>query len=319
MKLWTSLLAVLVLLSAAGIAKAAPVDPAADAKNKSEENADNNGTEEEGESNTSAGEEERTGTHSWDAPAIRVEGHDSDLREEDRIGSYGMPRWAARRRFNRCRIYVRPEGQFEFEFWSIHEVPRRSNHGSEAVGNEWQFEAEFGLPYRFQFDLYLIFEKSGNFGALEPAEIVTELRWAPLDWGVIYTNPTLYLEYAFKNGKANKIEAKVLLGDEIVPRVHWGANLVYEHSLGGDHENTFGLVLAVSFTVIDEILSVGWEHQTEIEDSAEDRGTYTDSHITGPSIQIRPLPQMHINIVPLIGIGGHSPGMKLYMVLGWEF
>ena len=198
-------------------------------------------------------------------------------------------------------------------------MPRRSNHGSEAVSNEWLFEAEFGLPYHFQFDLYLVFEKSGNFGTLEPAEITTELRWAPLDWGVVYSNPTLYLEYAFKNGGPDKVEGKLLLGDEIVPRVHWGANLVYEHSLGGDHENVLGIVAAISFTVIDEVLSVGREHQSEFEVTADDRGHYIDSHISGPSIQLRPLPQMHINIVPLIGIGGHSPGMKLYMVLGWEF
>ncbi|MDA1192303.1 MAG: hypothetical protein O3A46_11555 [Candidatus Poribacteria bacterium] len=56
---------------------------------------------------------------SWELPAVVVAGERSELREEDRIGTYEQPRWSASRRFGRTRVYVRPEGQFEFEYWFI--------------------------------------------------------------------------------------------------------------------------------------------------------------------------------------------------------
>ncbi len=283
---------------------AEPVDPAAEAKNKSEGEAE--GTK-------------PAGTHSWDAPAIKVPGFEAKLKEEERIGSYGQPRWSAHRRFNRTRQYVRPEGQIDFEIWSIHKGPRRSNHGDEAVENEWQTELEFGLPYRFQFDAYLVLAKTGREGELELAEEKFELRWAFMDWGKIYSNPTLYFEYAIHNHDFDSVEVKLLLGDSIIPRLHWGVNLVYEHVLGGDHNNNFAFTAAISYTVIDSVLAIGWEHQSEFEDSADNRWDFEDSHITGPSIQIRPSPQAHLNLVPFFGVGGHSPAFKFYFVFGWEF
>jgi hypothetical protein len=39
------------------------------------------------------------------------------LREEELIGAYQQPRWTAKRRFPTTRIYVRPAGTFQFEWW----------------------------------------------------------------------------------------------------------------------------------------------------------------------------------------------------------
>src|SRR5207244_1600322 len=43
----------------------------------------------------------------YDLPAVTVSGaRASDLREEDRVGTYGQPRWTATRRFPNTRVYV---------------------------------------------------------------------------------------------------------------------------------------------------------------------------------------------------------------------
>src|SRR6266436_9927032 len=57
---------------------------------------------------------------SFELPAVTVVGEKpSDLREEDRVGSYGQPRWTATRRFPNTRVYVVPEGKIEGELWFI--------------------------------------------------------------------------------------------------------------------------------------------------------------------------------------------------------
>jgi len=53
---------------------------------------------------------------SWEVPETVVTAREGRfLREEDRIGPYGQPRWTAHRRFPSTRVYVAPPGQFEFE------------------------------------------------------------------------------------------------------------------------------------------------------------------------------------------------------------
>src|SRR5215204_3284213 len=63
--------------------------------------------------------------HSWEMPTTVVTGESwSPYRESDLIGSYGQPRWSARRLFPTTRTYVIPEGQLEFEHWTRVKTPR---------------------------------------------------------------------------------------------------------------------------------------------------------------------------------------------------
>src|SRR5262245_17120649 len=56
---------------------------------------------------------------SWELPPVTVVGESpSSLREEERIGPYGQPRWTAARRFPTTRVYVIPEGKVEVEGWA---------------------------------------------------------------------------------------------------------------------------------------------------------------------------------------------------------
>lgn len=264
---------------------------------------------------TAATQEPRTG-HSWELPETVVVGdRDPYYREEDRIGDYGQPRWTARRLFPTTRIYVRPAGQFQFEHWTRVKVPRDS--GKSTVEN--QYELEVGLGHRLQLDLYFVTEKGGREGEIDTTEQKYELRYALADWGEIWLNPTLYLEYVERSAQHDKVEGKLLLGEELARGWHFGSNLVFEHELGGELENEYGLTLGIAHTVMDEKLAVGAELKAALVDVHADRGDYTKELEIGPSIQYRPVPAMHIDFAPLVGIGGESRALDIFLVLGWEF
>src|SRR5436190_23170624 len=91
----------------------------------------------------------------WRMPAIDVYGK-APLVEEDRIGDYAQPRWTAHRRFGETRVYVIPKGMAEFEYWLI---PETARDGSTVLTS--QYEMEFGLPGRFQLDLYAVSDQQG--------------------------------------------------------------------------------------------------------------------------------------------------------------
>lgn len=256
-----------------------------------------------------------TRLRSWEMPPTVVRATPGALREEDLIGSYGQPRWTARRLFPTTRVYVRPAGDFEIEHWTRVKVPR--DGGSTTV--ETMYELEIGLPGRFQLDLYHVTAKSGREGELDTAEQKYELRHALADWGEIWMNPTVYFEYVSRDAEVDKVEYKLLLGDELAEGWHFGSNLVLEHELGGPGENEYGLTMGLARTVVDETLSLGAEVKAAILDVSDDRGEYTEELEVGPSLRWMPLPQVHIDFAPLFGIGPDSRSMDIFVVLGWEF
>jgi hypothetical protein len=237
------------------------------------------------------------------------------LREEDLIGPYRQPRWTARRRFGETRVYVVPEGDVEFEYWLIPKL-RRNGEDTEIAQ---QFEIEMGLPHRFQLDLYAVTHKEGNEGTLAFDETKLEVRWAFADWGKLWGNPAVYLEWVAIDSAPDHIEGKLLMGDQLAPGLHWGANLVFEHEMGGEQTNAQELTLGLSHTVRDEKFSIGAETKLAWEDVKGDRGNYAREFLLGPSIQVRPLPQAHLDIVMLAGLNDDAPRAKGIFILGWEF
>lgn len=251
---------------------------------------------------------------SFELPPVTVVGEKpSELREEDRIGSYEQPRWTATRRFPGTRVYVVPENKVEIEYWLR---PTFTRDGDTEIRT--LYEIEFGLPYRFQLDLYLRTDQEGDDSEILLGSQL-EVRWALADWGKIPGNPTLYLEWVGLEQRPDKVEAKLLLGGEIAPRWHWGSNLVAELETGGEREYEYQLTGAISYTVIDEKFSVGAEGIIALTDVKDDRGNFSDSYLIGPSFQFRPIPPMTINLAPLIGIGQDSPRAQVFLNIGYEF
>jgi hypothetical protein len=250
---------------------------------------------------------------SWEKPAIVVEGTRlSPYREEDLIGGYEQPRWTAHRRFAGTRVYVRPEGQVDVEQWFRW---KNSKNGPDELVT--QTEIEFGLPHRFQLDYYLITRNKDG----EPTKVdnALEVRYAFADWGRVWGNPTLYVEWISQDSDPDKVETKLLLGDQLAPGWHWGTNLVWEQETGGARTSTYEFTAGLSRTAIDDRFSWGLETKLEWEDEAGSRGNYSKDMRLGPSFQWRPIPQMHFDFAPLFGLTSDSLRSDVYLIFGYEF
>jgi hypothetical protein len=252
--------------------------------------------------------------HPWELPPVEITGERTPaLREEQRVGSYGQPLWTASRRFGEERVYVNPAGSLEFETWFIPTVNRK---GATEFENKNEFE--FGIPGRIQFDIYLTQTWEGA-GSKTSNGASFELRYALADWDKIWGNPTLYFEWEKGDNTPDVLEFRLLLGGEIAPRWHWGANVNYEHQTGDLMTNQYEMTGGVSYTLVDSRFSVGAEIKFNETDAHGSRGTFTDNFLLGPSILFRPIDRMHVDVVPLVGLTHETPDLQAYVVLGWEF
>jgi hypothetical protein len=257
---------------------------------------------------------------SYEAVAV-VPPAPGSLREEQRIGSYAQPRWTARRRFPTTRVYVRPAETIAIEWWL---ETKLNLEDTDQARYRSQFEIEFGLGHRLQLDLYLQTEQDGHTAPLELKAEKVELRWALADWGLIPLNPTLYAEYVRQHDAPPKVEFKVLLAEELARGVHFGFNVVFEHELGAEQENEYALTTGVSYTIVDEVFSLGAEVKFETFDTKDERLTFDNWELLGgPSLAWVPVPPMSILLVALFGNeteGEESvPLFEPTLIAGWEF
>lgn len=252
----------------------------------------------------------------WEYPVIQVNASRLPrLREESLIGSYEQPLWTATRRFPTTRVYVVPEGKMEMEYWL-----RTTFKKDRTTSYRSLYEAEFGLPHRFQLDIYYRTDQDGDEGELFNSEQL-ELRYALADWGKLPGNPTLYLEWIRhdKRGEPDQIEPKILFGGELAQGWHWGVNFVAECQTGGALEREYQLCSGLSYSVRDYKLSLGGECRAAFTDTKEDRGAFSNDVQLGPSVQYRPFPQMTLNFAPLFGVTSESNRAQMWFNVGWEF
>jgi hypothetical protein len=244
-------------------------------------------------------------------------------KEEALVGPYKQPEWTTRRRFPSTRVYIQTlPGKVEFEQWMEVRIPKSDSKNAET---RMRTEFAFGFTDRIQLDLYLNTvhkrnEANSSFGWRGWSG---EIRYALADWGVLPGNPTLYFEYLFFNGDPDKIEPKILLGDELASNWHWGINGVYEREIAGapDRDEEWKITGALGYTLIDEKLSLGsaLEYSVETERASGIDDETTHEVLIGPSLQWRPIKNAHFDIEPLYGVTDESKRMKMYLVFGWDF
>ena len=255
---------------------------------------------------------------SWELPPIIVTADRterlSDYREDDRVGSYGQPRWTATRKFTTTRVYVVPEGKMEAEYWL-----RSTFNKDGTVNYRSLYEAEIGLPHRLQLDFYARTDQQAGGEVYNSQQY--EVRYALADWGELPANPTLYLEWIRHedDGEPNQVEPKLLLGGDICPRWHWGLNLVGEFQTGGELEREYSVRSGISHTLVDSKFAIGAESQANFTDTKDDRGDLESAVTVGPSFQYRPVSQMTVNFAQLFGVTGDSPVAQVWLNAGWEF
>ena len=241
-------------------------------------------------------------------------------RDTDLIGEYKQPVWTTKRRFTDTEVYVLPPGELSLDFWFI----TRGDMVSDGQPfNRWKLELEYGLGKRFLADFFLQFEQAGYSGELKLSEIELELRWAWADWGVLWGNPTIQVDYEFKTQAPQAMEAKLMFGDQFKDRWFWGLNFFYGREFGSPGEQEFGATLGMSYIFIYNRLSFGFELKTELEGAGEDGVV-----LAGPSLQIRATKNIYIDLIPMAGVrfGEGLPGgsdavgaYQVYLILGSTF
>jgi hypothetical protein len=247
----------------------------------------------------------------------------SMLDEERAVGPYDKPEYIKARRFTTTRVYLQTDpGEVQFEQWIEIREPKDPKKAGEVRLRE---EFEFGVANGVQLDLYAMTEQSreGTNSSMDIRGWSAEVRYAPWKWNEVFGNPTAYLEYILRNDSADVIEPKLLFGGEVAPGWHWGANLVYERELATEDlvDEEYKVTGALSYTILDRKLSAGVEMEAAYAVEREVAGEVDrarEVHV-GPSIQWRPLPQAHLDVVPLFGCTGESNRMKMYIVFGWKF
>ncbi|MCX7944344.1 MAG: hypothetical protein N2746_07550 [Deltaproteobacteria bacterium] len=222
------------------------------------------------------------------------------MKDSERVGSYNQPVWTTKRRFPTTRVYVIPENKVELEYWLLMEGNLEDNTDPKYTGI---YEIEFGLGHRLQSDFYLkTLQKDSN----SPIEIISqsiELRYAFFDWGKVFGNPTIYLEWIRQSAKPQKGEIKLLLGDEISERLIWGANLIFERVLGGESEQEYAFAGGIAYSLIDGYLSLGLETKVVFEDDKSKRFDFFEKKfLLGPSILYKPVPAVSLIATPLFGL-----------------
>lgn len=241
---------------------------------------------------------------------------ENQLTEELPVGPYQQPAWTTARRFSTTRVYLQqpPWGVGVEQWWR-----GRFLRGGDSK-HLFQEEVEIGLPHRFQLDLYENWQID-EAGHVDHHDVAVELRWALADWGQIPLNPTLYGEWKFVDGALGPdvYEVKLLLGEELVPRWHWGFNIVYEQEVGGGRATEWAASQGISYTLLDEKLSIGVEMKYVNESEEGSRSDAENKFLIGPSVQWRPTLRSHVDIVPLFGATDDSPHVEAFVILGFDF
>ena len=149
------------------------------------------------------------------------------------------------------------------------------------------------------------------------------MRWALADWDRIPLNPTVFGEWKFRNAEADSFETKLLLGGDIVPRWHGGMNIFFEQQVGDQREQEIAGTGALSYTLLDELLSVGIEMEFTAEREAapppDESNDFKYKFVIGPSLQWRPFSHFFVDVVPLFGTTDDSPIIESFIVIGFDF
>jgi hypothetical protein len=240
----------------------------------------------------------------------------SVLSEETPIGATGRPEWTGARRFPGTRVFIQKEPwEVGLESWW------RLKHGRDgSIHHRLLEEVEIGLPGRLQLDLYNDIE-GDRTGAFHYQSFNVEMRWALADWGVIWGNPTLYTEYKFAQAHwgPDVYEFKLLLGDQIASRWHWGVNFVWEAETGGEREQEFQVTGGLSYTLIDGRLGIGVEAFYDHDTVAGGRGTPAHQFAIGPSLQLRVTDRIHVDLTCMFGTNQDTERQIGYLVIGCDF
>src|SRR5712691_3694912 len=191
-------------------------------------------------------------------PEVEVHG---EANEFDEPGGYGQPEWAERSQASSTtKLYVLSPYEV---FVGIFSESDFREHGKPT--HDLMQEIEVGLPHRFEVG----FENHFGISDDRVAETIAalEARYALGAWNAIPLNPAIAGEYKFglnnrpggDTHQPDAYEARLLVGQEFVPRVQWAANVFFQQDLGAPHNREAGLTQDITYLAIADKLEIGAE------------------------------------------------------------
>jgi hypothetical protein len=219
------------------------------------------------------------------------------------------------RLFAGTRFWRLDPGRYEVETWWEAQVAKDQSGTSHLL----QAEIEIGLTSHIQIDLYEVMQVKPDQSLTHEGNRI-ELRYSlARQYGDIWANPTVYLEWHPRHGAPDRAEARLLLGGQITGRILGAANLYYEQNVessgpeGTDAE--LGAQLAAN-TPLASWLRFG----AELKLGLDQHGTSTFSPVTlaGPNAILK-LGMFKLTTTLFFGLAHDDPRIDLFLIAGYGF
>ena len=243
------------------------------------------------------------------------------------VGDTRSPSWTQSRSFTGTRFWRLDKGEQEFEAWYTGRFKHDGVDGQER--HLWQLEYMVSLIRGVQLDVYFNYVKdAGDDPHIEGAQI--ETRIAPWDYGKVFGNPALYLEWHPQTRGPNRGEVRLLLGGQLgTPALRGAINPFYEANLDSatgvkaDYkpETEIGVSGAIAYAVL-PFLGLGGETRV----SAEQQGKtgFADRHYfsvvkAGPAVWLSLAEQrLHLTAAVLGGLTKDSDALAATLIVGYR-
>jgi hypothetical protein len=228
------------------------------------------------------------------------------------------PQWTARPLFGDTDVYVLPKGTSAFVFGL-----RTTRMPEGASTTDSAYRAEFGLPGRLQLGLHATGRartREDVIGNIDAQALA--LRWAVADWGTVAGNPVVHVEWHEASRGADVGTVKLLLGGGGASGWRWGSNVAWTQEASSARQIDRAWTAGVAHES-GRFASIGAEARLAFVDrlgaDGHTRTAMTRELTAGPSLQLRPLRRMYIDLAPLFGLSTTSPRATTTLTAGWEF
>jgi hypothetical protein len=238
----------------------------------------------------------------------------SEPRYESRVYSFQpSPEVTQSRLFAGARFWRLDPGQYEVEtWWRV----RKTAEGTEHL---FQAEVEIGLTAHLQLDLYENLQVlPGQSLSQEGNQIEARYSFAR-NYGELWGNPTLYLEWHPRHHAPDRAEARMLIGGELLPRLMGALNVYVEQNVtdrdgpeGVDGE--LGFNAAASYGVIDDHLRIGAETKLGLDQHG--KPDYVPLVEVGPNILVH-AGRFKATATFLFGLEPTDPRYEPFLILGY--
>jgi hypothetical protein len=239
-------------------------------------------------------------------------------------GASQSPSFTQSRQFTTTRFWLLDPGKQAIEAWYSSRIQKdgAKDGNGETTKHLWQLEYMFSPVRGLEVDLYFNYEwdKEQKYH-IEGAQL--EARIAPWRYGEVFLNPVLYVEWHPRNRDVNRGELRLLLGGEIVRRLRGAINPFVEQNLdSAGPGSTFladreiGVTGALSYAVIDKVLSLGGETRFVADQQGMESG-YNKVAKVGPAFWLRLVEErMFLTGSFLFGLTSRSDRYNPIVILG---